>query len=795
MNANAKSMRQRDLQLRALCLAIGIALALPLALSPLAVLAQDVQSGRQETTSPQDDPSQPVEKSEQVDPFALEDTTEQQAHPGTFEDPSENRTVIEFGAIYVSDDSFRFGRYTGLNEQGISALLNLDLFHSGPYDGDNARYWSVKGSNLGLDSREAAVEFGNRGKYKVRIDYDQIPIYRSDSARTIFDGAGTSNLTLPANWVGSGTTAGMTQLLPNLKSVDLQTERRRAGIGATVILSPHWNYSTSYKRETKEGTKTIGGVFGNSGGNPRATILPEPVDYTTQQFDVSLNYATRKLQVAAAYYLSLFSDQNDALVWSNPYTTISGWAPGTGFPNGRGQLSLPPDNRSHQFSLNAGYNLSDRTRLSASASRGRMTQNDTFLPYTNIPSLAASITQPLPRNSLDGRIDTTVVNLRIASRPWQDFSWNASYRFDDRDNKTPRDEYVYIGGDSQLQQTQATSNRRRFNEPYSYKEQQYKADATYRVFGHADLSAGVQHSKIDRTFSERHQADETTYNFGLNGDFTERFSANVRYTHANRDGSTYVGNEPFLSGYSPGYTATVPGTFENLPGLRRYFLADRDRDQLIATASFMPIEAWTLSASVDHAKDDYNESELGLIDSRIDGYTLESVVATSPFWSIHAFYSHERLVSNQNGHSFSGGAAQLTTAFDPNRDWFVAHRDLVDSYGAGYKRSPEAGRLDFGVDILYSKSRSDLNFAAGSALTTRPLPRDVTRLESLNLYSNYKLRESTSLRLGYWFERYHSTDWAVDGIDPNQLANVILLGETSPDYTVHMVSLSVIHRF
>jgi MtrB/PioB family decaheme-associated outer membrane protein len=795
MNANAKSTRKRDLPQRALCVAIGIALAFPLALSPTAVLAQDVQSVQRGATSPEDDPSQPVEEPEQVDPLALDDTTEQLAHPGTFEDPTHNRTSIEFGAIYTSDSSFRFGRYTGLNEQGISALLNLDLFHSYPYDGGNARYWSFKGSNLGLDSREVAVELGDWGKYKVRIDYDQIPSFRSDSARTIFDGAGTSNLTLPANWVGSSTTAGMTQLLPALKSVDLRTERRRAGIGATVILSPHWNYSTSYKHETKEGTKTIGGVFGNSGGNPRSAILPEPVDYTTQQFDASLNYATRKLQVVAAYYLSLFSDQNDALVWSNPYTTIGGWAPGTGFPDGRGQLSLPPDNRFHQFSLNAGYNLTDRTRLSASASRGRMTQNDTFLPYTNIPSLADSITQPLPRSSLDGRIDTTVVNLRISSRPWQDFSWNASYRFDDRDNKTPRDEYVYIGGDSQLQQTQATSNRRRFNDPYSYKEQQYKADANYRVFGRVDVSAGVQHSRIDRTFSERKQTDETTYKFGLNGDFTERFSANVRYTHANRDGSTYVGNEPFLSSYSPGYTATVPGTFENLPGLRRSFLADRDRDQLTASASFMPIDAWTLSASLDRAKDAYNKSELGLIDSRIDGYTIESVIATSPFWSIHAFFSHEKLVSNQDGRSFSGGAAQLTTGFDPNRNWSVEHRDVVDSYGAGYKRSPEAGRLDYGVDVLYSKTRSDLNFAVGSALSARPLPRDVTRLESLTLYCNYKMRANTALRLGYWYERYHSADWSVDGIDPDQLANVILLGETSPNYKVHVVSLSVTHRF
>lgn len=789
MNANATRIHLQDLHLRALCLAIVIALALP-----LAALAQDNRLAPEETAKPQTDPEKLREPAED-DQFALEETAGPQTDPEKLKDLTQIRSSIEVGAYHTSDDSFRFGRYSGLNEQGANAVLNLDVLRRGAYDGDSAEYWSFKGARLGLDSREAAFEFGVQGKYKIRVDYDQIPSFRSDSTRTIFDGAGSTNLTLPSNWVGSGNTAGMTQLLPNLKSFDLKTERRQTGLGLSGVLSPHWDYSTSYKHETKDGNKSIGAVFGNSGGNPRAVILPEPVDYTTQQIDAALRYTTGKLQVQAAYYLSLFSDNNNALVWSNPYTAISGWAPGAGFPSGRGQLSLPPDNKFHQASLNAGYNFSDRTRLSASVARGRMTQNDTFLPYTNIPTLAASITQPLPRNSLDGRIDTTVVNLRIASRPWPDFSWNASYRYDDRDNKTPRDEYVYIGGDSQLQLTGVTSDRRRFNEPYSYKEEQFKADATYRVFGHTDLSAGVQHSKIDRTYSEREQADENTYNLGISTEISERFSGHLRYTHAQRDGSTYVGNEPFLSGYSPGYTSTVPGGFENLPGLRKYFLANRDRDQLNATVSFTPTEAWTLSAAVDHARDKYNESELGLVDARIDSFSFDTVYAPSPLWSAYAFYTYEKLASNQNGHSFSGGAAKLVTAFDPNRDWFVDHRDYIDSYGAGYKRSLASRHLDFGVDYLYSKSRSDLGFAAGSALLTRPLPRDVTRLDSLNVYGTYKMRENMSLRMSYWHERYHSIDWAVDGIAPNTLANVILLGENSPDYKVHVMSLSVIYRF
>lgn len=799
MNANARGIHLRDQQLRVLCLAIGIALAFP-----MMTLAQDVQSAPEETTAAAEETTTPEaaatspsdsetsEDSSQDELFSIELSD----YPEKLKELIQITNRVEIGANYVSDNSFRFGRYTGLHQQGLTALFNLDLFHRGAYDSGSAEYWKIQGTNLGLDSREAEIEVGVQGKYKIQIDYDQIPIFRSDSMSTPFIGAGSTDLTLPSNWVGSSTTAGMTQLLPDLNSFDLKTIRRQTGLGVSWVLSPYWGFSTSYKTEHKDGNKTIGATFGNSGGNPRAAIVPEPVDYTTQQFDAVLSYTTKKTQIQAAYYLSIFTDNNTSLTWSNPYTTISGWAAGTGFPSGRGQLSLPPDNQFHQFSLDGGYNFSDRTRFTASVARGRMTQNETFLPYTDIASLQASITQPLPRDSLDGSIDTTVINLRLASRPWQDFSWSASYRYDDRDNNTPRNEYVYIGGDSQNQDTSATSSKRRYNEPYSYTEEQYKIDATYRIFGNTDLSAGAQHSKIDRTYSEREQADEDTYNFGINTEISERFSGHLRYTFAQRDGSTYVGNEPLHTGYSEAYVATVTGDFENLPGLRKYYQANRDRDQVTATLSFTPTEAWTLGLEANYAQDEYNESELGLIDSKIDSYTFDTTYAPSPLWSTYLFYTTEKLTSDQDGHSFSGTASvKVAQANDPNRDWFVYHRDHINSYGAGYKRSLTSKPLDFGIDYTYSKTRSNLDFAVGSLLSTKPLPSDVSQLDSLNLYGTYAMRDNLSLRLNYLYERYHSTDWSVDGIAPNQLANVILLGEDSPDYNVHAVSLSMTYRF
>ena len=804
MNAEAMNIDLTAPRLRSLCLAIAIALATmpcaslaqdapapPATAPPAATQAQGASAEEAGAKAEDEEESAKEAQSAGGELFSVEDSDD----PERLKELTQIRSSVEFGLFYVSDDSFKFGRYTGLVDQGPELLLNLDIFKRGDWDSDDAGYWSLQAADLGLDSRRAEFEVGVQGKYAVTVDYSEIPNYRSDSVSTIYDGAGSDELTLPSDWVGSANTAGMTRLLSSQQSFDLETQRRRAGVGLRGVLGRNWDFSTSFRRETKEGTRSIGAVFGNSGGNPRAVLLPEPVDYTTDQFEATLRYTTRKWQLDATYHVSLFSDDNDSLTWENPFTTIGGWSAGTGFPSGVGRLSTPPDNSFRQLAINGAYNFSDHTRISAGFEWGRMRQDDNFLPYTNIPLQAASITQPLPRDSLDGRIDTTLVTLNIASRPTDWFSWNASYRYDDRDNETPRSEYVYIGGDSQLQNTAVNSSFRRYNSPYSYRNEEFKLDGSFRLWGDFNLSVGAQDSEIDRTYLEREQADEDSYWIGLRGNLADQFDLHMLYTDSRRDGSTYVGIGPFLDSYSPGYTSTVVAGWENHPQLRRFFEADRKRDQFTGMVDWSASQSFTLSAEVNYSFDDYDSSEVGLVDSKNLSATVDAVYAPSQDWSLYAFQTYEQLNANQAGHSFAGGANQIPQSSDPRREWFVHHGDRIDTTGFGYKRLFGSGRGEFGIDYLRSKTSSELDFEVGSLLTTRPLPDNETRLESINVHATWKLQDRWSLRAGYWFEHYDSSDWALDGIEPNQLANVILLGEDSPSYRVHVVTFSMIYRF
>lgn len=728
--------------------------------------------------------------------FALEEPAEPAPDPAAVRDLTEVRSVVEFGAGYVSDDSFRFGRYTGLNEEGLFGVLNFDLYRRGPYDADDARYWRVTGSNLGLDSRAVRAEQGEQGNYRIFFDYDQLPNFRSDSARTIFPGAGGTELTLPGGWVASDTTGGMTELEASLKDVDIESERRRAGAGFEKELGRGWDFKTRYRHETKDGLKTVGAVIGSTGGNPRAVILPEPIDYTTQQLDVVLGYADPKKQFRLSYYLSLFDDENESLTWQNPYTAHPQWDPSAGFPTGEGRLHLPPDNQFHQVTLGGGYDFTDTLRLSGDVAIGRMTQDEPFLPYTVNPTLAASITQPLPRDSLDGRIDTTLVNLRLAGRPTRAWRWNAAYRFDDRDNKTPRDEYVYIAGDSETQDASADSSRRRFNLPYSYAEHRLAFDTGYLLGTRTDVTAGVERREIERTFSEREETKENTVRAGLTRRFTDSLKGGVRFARSDRYGSTYRGEEPFLSSHSSDFTDTLAEEvrWENHPDLRKFHLADRVRDKATLFATFVPAEVVTLGLNVNYLNDDYRASELGLTESRATSYMLDAGFFLSEITTAYAFAGYEDLRSDQDGQDFRG-FAKLSESQDPDRAWFVDHRDRVTTVGLGVKHTLIRDRLDVGADFAHSASRSDVEVTTGAALTSAPLPTIETRLNSLKLYGTYQWKKDVAVRAGYWVEDFKSTDWALDGVDPDTVGNVILLGEDSPDYTVHVVTLALRYRF
>jgi hypothetical protein len=122
---------------------------------------------------------------------------------------------------------------------------------------------------------------------------------------------------------------------------------------------------------------------------------------------------------------------------------------------------------------------------------------------------------------------------------------------------------------------------------------------------------------------------------------------------------------------------------------------------------------------------------------------------------------------------------------DPARAWTARHRDRVVTGGAGVTWKPIEDRLDLGAEYVVANSNGEIDVRTGVGLTSGPLPPNKTRLHTLSLYGTWRVRRDLSVQVRLWNEKYRSSDFALDGVEANQLANLILFGEESPDYRVN----------
>ena len=238
----------------------------------------------------------------------------------------------------------------------------------------------------------------------------------------------------------------------------------------------------------------------------------------------------------------------------------------------------------------------------------------------------------------------------------------------------------------------------------------------------------------------------------------------------------------------------MPGQFENAPGLRKSYLADRTRDRVGASLSLTLHEYWNINLDASRIADDYDQSELGVTGARNTVHTIDVGYAPSSNWSAYAFHSREQMQLDQNGVSTRGGT-RVEDSVDPNRRWSARHRDAVHSNGIGTTWNVVPRKFDVGADYLHLKSRNAISLQAGSALTVAPLPVNHSHLSSVGVHGTFRASANWDVNARLWREQFRSSDFALDGIEANQLANVILLGELSPDYDVNVLYFSCTYRF
>ncbi len=693
---------------------------------------------------------------------------------------------VELGGLYGSEDSFKFGEYSGLQNRGGYTVGNLRLRWRGAHDGDVADYWKLDGQNLGLDSRYLRGEYGRQGLAKVFFEFDQTPHYRWDDAKTPFIVDGNT-LNLPAGWVAGPTPADMSRLNASLQPVEIATERKKYKAGLGWRFSPQWSAKLQYFHEKKDGFDIASGIFGTSGGNPLAAILPRPIDYDTDDVNVEVSYGGRDSQVSLRYHLSLF-ENSDALTWQNPYSLRAPLQ--TAYPD-QGRFGLEPDNQAHQISLDFAHRFDHSMRLSGKFSYGRMLQDQDFLPYTVNPSLA--VTTPLPRNSLDGRVDNLHGNLTFTARPFKQADLKARYTYTERDNRTPVDRYTILHNDSEDQETAADSDVVRINQPYNYRKHKTRLELGYRLFSTAKLTGGYDFERIERDHAEVGATNEHTGRLKLTGTPFDFMTARVSYAHSIRSGSQYRDNQLFIDSHSEAYLATLPPDqrFTNNPLLRKFQYSDRVRDRIDGGFTFLPTDRLTLSLTGYYNHDNY-DAVVGLdTQTRLSG-TLDVGYLVCDRLNLHGFYTQEYYLSRQTGFA-RRSAAEALPPLDPDSFWRLDNEDTIHTVGAGFNWSIIEDTLDIGLDYLFSKAVTVIDPSRNTPVVD--LPNIDTDLHSLNVHGDYRLRQNLRLRLSYRYESLHTRNFARDGVMPDTIDRVITLGSSSPDYDAHVFGLSMLYNF
>ena len=653
------------------------------------------------------------------------------------------RGSIDFGATYINNDSYRFGDYRGLEEEGLYAAVDGDIH----YRNLEGNYFDMYARNLGYESREIDMRGGNQGFYEIRFGWQEIPRWLGYGTQTPFLGVGSDSLTLPDDWVRANTTVGMDALQSSLMLEPLKTKRKILDAGATLKFLSNWSYRIDYQRQKKKGIRTLGaGLFFSN-----ASILPAPIDFTTDLFDTALTWSNKRAQVELGFISSKFDNGNSSLTWQNPFSSLPELSVF--------RAALEPGNKFHQFNLSGAFAITPRIRLSGQAAMGRMKQNDPFLPYTTNPEYSDL---PLPRESLNGKVDTNTYNFagKLYARVNNKLSFTARGKWDKRDNKTPVDLYTPVI-------TDLLTVGPRYNRPYSYKRQKYSADLRYRLDPKIGLSGGVRQYNMDRTLQRVERTKETTWwgQAKVNPTFNTEFRFKGEW--ADRDISDYLPLDD-------------DGTIDN-PLFRKFNMADRDRDRILVEFDYMPIDSFSITLGYIHAKSSYKESVLGLQKSVDESYSVNLNYAISSKVNAYAFYNLDYL-----------DADLLNTTGGNSGQWSARTQDRIETSGIGLSATISE-KSSLGVDYVYSGSRGKI--LVQTSADEPPFDPLKTSLKNFKLHFDYDFSDSWGYKLYAEREQYDSSDWAIDGLGVDGISSVLSMGEQSPEYSVWYYRFQISYRF
>lgn len=677
--------------------------------------------------------------------------------------PSSSITVGVGTASGDSADRAFFGQYNGLRKNKGQLQLDIDYLKR---DDASGTWTNLIGRNLGNENRELGFSQQKQGDWKYRFEYGELVRNYSNTINTNLQGVGTANLTVislgappAAGTVDSAATIAALRAAQGTGSnVDLKTTRKALNMDVSKWLTSSVLLEISFKNEEKTGARLFGRGQDCSAANRCVTVgantntygamllLPEPINSTTRQVEVKLNYSNDKLAMNGGYYGSFYVNKFGSLT-----NTFNGqlWMPaGSGFDPrvGTGNslaasmapLALPPDNQAHQLSLAGTYSISPTTRATFKYAFTRATQNEKF---------GAMGFPDAPRGSLDGIVDTSVAQVGLTARPLPKLSVVANLRWEQKSDKTPIDKYR----SSTTAATSQPANTTNTNSQGSHTKIKGKLEASYQLPEGYRATAGIDYDMRDlgrpsgtndtsgQATAIRAKNDEIGYRGELRKSLSETLNGAVSLGHSERRGSMWMAA---TNGTAPASGAPTGGTGFNLFPL---FWMDLDRDKLKGSLDWAATNSLSFQASVDVAAEHYYAPTMrGARDGKSTGLNLDAAYTLSDNWKMNGWYSRGDTILDING---------------TNNAYMAGLRQLGHNLGFGLRGAP-TGKLEVGADLTFSyEVNRTATGVIGASTQANSLPAAAFRQLNLNIFSKYALDKSADIRVNLAHQRYYSNEW------------------------------------
>jgi hypothetical protein len=731
------------------------------------------------------------------------------------------------------------------------------------------------GKNVGYRDQRYEAYVSKAGEQYFNFMWDETPHVYSTSASTLFNTNGNAltlinpNIgaqlfaggvagfpTIPAAGNAAKTNAISTIINQNVVPTNIGIRRDTAAVDYRYTPTDNWDIRANYSNMHRTGSQVDGVLFTNTNTGSRVDVA-KPVADTTQNFGVNGEYIGtsawgQKFNAMVGYNGSVYQDDFNNYTVQNPFCSGVVCA-GNGNPTAPlAMMSTPPNNQMNGVTGTLGADLPLNSRYMGTVAYSGMRQNDAFLPFSmnsavggapllvnGLPAAALSTIPQIVRTqggvgvtSLDGKINTLLVNNVVTTQVTSDLKTKVSYRYYDYSNQTPElhlTDWIIADAASALNQGHPVYTPVN-SLSLGYIKQNAGAEATWRPVNSVNVGGAYGYERYDWT---RADASSTTENSGkVYGDWkptswiTTRASALVSERRAgNYD---YPGNVGFFQWpFTP-----QPNGANYSPYYRQLYLDDRNRFQGKFSVDIKVLSNLTVTPTFNVRNDTYifAQNQEGLTSDRSYAAGVELGYAATPDATFLFSYMNE----NRSQNVLSASATQLfpfSLAVPPQISYTAAQlsstnvRDNVNTFviAMNYAVIPQRFDLHLGYTLSLANNNQPLFFANGTGPQSGGYPSLIagvanpgqfptvnTSFQRVDATAKYVvdrdfvtslgLKGEVALKLRYAWERNSVTNWNNDTMQPYmytalmnqpQAAYVQWTAGTNPNYNVHLLGGSV----